>query len=112
MMYLSILKSVSYNKLYKNSANISHIHPLRTCIYVLFFQIYHKYLIYNQLFRYSPFQNSFVILYSCKFGFVIVKLNLNTSWNYIWKSKTINQKFKNLNSFLVSCLIQNFALPL
>ena len=37
MMYLSILKSVSYNKLYKNSANISHIHPLRTCIYVLFF---------------------------------------------------------------------------
>lgn len=27
MMYLSILKSVSYNKLYKNSANILHIHP-------------------------------------------------------------------------------------
>ena len=37
MVYLSILKSVSYNKLYKNSANISHIHPLRTRICVLFF---------------------------------------------------------------------------
>ena len=37
MMYSSILKSVSYNKLYKNSANISHIHPPSEPAYTSYF---------------------------------------------------------------------------
>ena len=58
------------------------------------------------------FYKSFVTLFDCKFGFVILKYGLQVELSLVYKSKTINQKFKILNSFTLSCLIQNFALPL
>ena len=74
--------------------------------------MYRKYLIYNQLFEYRGLYKDFVTIYRCKFEFVIIKWNFKAQQHRIWKSKTINQKFKNLNSFSLSCIIQNFALPL
>ena len=63
----------------------------KTCIYVFLLNISRKYLIYSQYFSFKWFYLFFVIVYCCKFVFVIPNSLFADLNNQVLKSKNANQ---------------------
>ena len=63
----------------------------KTCIYVFLLNISRKYLIYSQYFLFKWLYLFFVIVYCCKFVFVILNSLFADSNNQVLKSKNANQ---------------------
>ena len=63
----------------------------KTCIYGFLSNISRKYLIYSQYFLFKWLYLFFVIVYCCKFVFVILNSLFADSNNQVLKSKNANQ---------------------
>ena len=63
----------------------------KTCIYVFLLNISRKYLIYSQYFLFKWLYLFFVIVYCCKFVFVILNSLFADLNNQVLKSKNANQ---------------------